>query len=234
MITPLFIGGLGMQEMLLIALVVLLFFGGKKIPELMKGLGKGVRSFKEGMNNMEKEIEEEPVKKNKRMAADTDKQSFWEHLDVLRAAIVKSLLVAVVFGVAAFCFKEELFAVILAPKDADFITYRLLYSLGGLVTESGAPDFLVKLINTGLAGQFIIHMKAALCAGVLCASPYILYQLFRFVSPALYVNERKYVVQVVGGGYAMFALGVAVSYFLIFPLTFRFLETYQVSGEVET
>ena len=63
MITPLFIGGLGMQEMLLIALVVLLFFGGKKIPEMMKGLGKGVRSFKEGMNNMEKEIEEEPVKK---------------------------------------------------------------------------------------------------------------------------------------------------------------------------
>ncbi|MEI3154580.1 Sec-independent protein translocase subunit TatA/TatB [Alistipes indistinctus] len=63
MMTPLFIGGLGMQEVLLIALVVLLFFGGKKIPELMKGLGKGVRSFKEGMNNMEKEIEEEPMKK---------------------------------------------------------------------------------------------------------------------------------------------------------------------------
>ncbi len=63
MMTPLFIGGLGMQEVLLIALVVLLFFGGKKIPELMKGLGKGVRSFKEGMNNMEKEFEEEPVKK---------------------------------------------------------------------------------------------------------------------------------------------------------------------------
>lgn len=60
---PLFIGGIGMQEVLLIALVVLLFFGGKKIPELMKGLGKGVRSFKDGMNNMEKEIEEEPVKK---------------------------------------------------------------------------------------------------------------------------------------------------------------------------
>ena len=64
MMTPLFIGGLGMQEVLQIALVVLLFFGGKKIPELMKGLGKGVRSFKEGMNNMEKEIEEEPVKKD--------------------------------------------------------------------------------------------------------------------------------------------------------------------------
>ena len=63
MITPLFIGGLGMQEMLLIALVVLLFFGGKKIPELMKGIGKGVRSFKEGMNEMKQEIETEPEKK---------------------------------------------------------------------------------------------------------------------------------------------------------------------------
>lgn len=61
--TPLFIGSLGMQEVLLIALVVLLFFGGKKIPELMKGLGKGVRSFKDGMNNIEKEIEEKPVAK---------------------------------------------------------------------------------------------------------------------------------------------------------------------------
>ena len=76
-------------------------------------------------------------------------------------------------------------------------------------------------------------MKAALCVGVLCASPYILYQLFRFVSPALYADERKYVVRVVGGGYAMFLLGVSISYFLIFPLTFRFLGTYQVSGEVE-
>ena len=63
MITPLFIGGIGMQEVLLIALVVLLFFGGKKIPELMKGLGKGVRSFKEGMNEMKQEIETEPEKR---------------------------------------------------------------------------------------------------------------------------------------------------------------------------
>lgn len=60
---PLFIGGIGMQEVLLIALVVLLFFGGKKIPELMQGLGKGVRSFKDGMNNIEKEIEKESVTK---------------------------------------------------------------------------------------------------------------------------------------------------------------------------
>ena len=92
---------------------------------------------------------------------------------------------------------------------------------------------MVRLINTGLAQQFIIHMKTALCAGILCTSPYILYQLFRFVYPALYENERRYVMRVVGGGYAMFGIGVLVSYFLIFPLTFRFLGTYQVSRDVD-
>ena len=76
-------------------------------------------------------------------------------------------------------------------------------------------------------------MKAAFCVGALLASPYILYQLFRFVSPALYSNERRYALRVVVGGYVMFLVGVAISYFLIFPLTFRFLGTYQVSGEVE-
>lgn len=166
------------------------------------------------------------------MAAVTDTQSFWDHLDVLRTAIVKIVAVAVVFGIAAFLFKEELFAVVLAPKDNGFVTYRLLDHMAAWA--GGAVDpFSVRLINTGLAQQFIIHMKTALYAGVLCASPYILYQLFRFVSPALYDNERRYIVRMVGGGYAMFGLGVLVSYFLIFPLTFRFLGTYQVSGEVD-
>lgn len=91
----------------------------------------------------------------------------------------------------------------------------------------------MQLINTGLAEQFIIHMKVAMCAGVMCASPYLLYQLFRFVSPALYSNERKYAIRAVGGGYLMFIIGMLVSYFLIFPLTFRFLGTYQVSSDVD-
>ena len=78
MVTPLFIGGIGMQEVLLIVLVVLLFFGGKKIPELMKGIGKGVRSFKEGMNNVEKEIDEikDIEQKGKLMATEAKTQSF--------------------------------------------------------------------------------------------------------------------------------------------------------------
>lgn len=166
-------------------------------------------------------------------ASESEKQSFWDHLDILRASVVKIAAVTAVFAVVAFFFKEALFSVILAPKDADFITYRWLYFFSGWVTDEQAQDFYVKLINTGLAQQFMIHMKVAMCTGVLCASPYILYQLFRFVSPALYANERKYVVRVVGYGYIMFMVGVLISYFLIFPLTFRFLGTYQVSDQVE-
>ena len=166
-------------------------------------------------------------------ASMSEKQSFWDHLDILRASLVKIAAVTAVFAVVAFFFKEALFSVILAPKDADFITYRWLYFFSGWVTDEQSQDFYVKLINTGLAQQFMIHMKVAMCTGVLCASPYILYQLFRFVSPALYANERKYVVRVVGYGYIMFMVGVLISYFLIFPLTFRFLGTYQVSDQVE-
>lgn len=167
------------------------------------------------------------------MEKDNNQLSFWEHLDLLRAVIVKCLVVTVVCGVVAFCFKDWLFAVILAPQRPDFVTYRLLFALNGLVTQSDSSPFAVQLINTGLAEQFLTHMKVAFAVGFLCASPYILYQLFRFLSPALYANERRYVVRVAGGGYLMFMLGVIISYFLIFPLTFRFLGTYQVSPEVE-
>lgn len=166
------------------------------------------------------------------MSENKDKQSFWEHLDVLRNALMKIAVVTVAFGIVAFAFKETLFAVVLAPKGADFITYRWLAFAGELLPGGKMSDFNVQLINTGLAEQFIIHMKTAMCAGLLCASPYILYQLFRFVSPALYVNERRYAVRVVGWGYVMFLTGVAISYFLIFPLTFRFLGTYQVADDV--
>ncbi len=165
------------------------------------------------------------------MAGNEGQQSFWDHLDVLRAAIIKVALVTAAFAVVAFCFKDALFSVVLAPKDGDFITYRLLGRLSSVFGQEGT-DFSVRLINTGLAGQFVIHMRTALYAALLCASPYVLYQLFRFVSPALYANERRYAVRVVGWGYALFMFGVLLSYFLIFPFTFRFLGTYQVSGDV--
>lgn len=158
--------------------------------------------------------------------------TFWEHLDELRAVLIRIAVVTVLCGLVAFFFKDELFSVVLAPRDASFVTYRLLDRLGSLLSPAEESGFAVPLINTGLARQFVIHVKTALAAGAVCASPYIIYQLFRFVSPALYSDERRYACRVVGSGYVMFMLGMAVSYYLIFPLTFRFLGSYQVSGEV--
>lgn len=158
-------------------------------------------------------------------------QSFWEHLDDLRHSLIRIVIAVVVLAVAAFCFKEPLFAWVLAPQKGSFVTYRLLAGISAWMgSEMG--DFSVPLINTGLARQFVIHMKIALWAGVILASPYILYQIFRFVSPALYTKEKHYALRVAGSGYLMFMAGVAAGYFLIFPLTFRFLGTYTVSGDI--
>lgn len=158
--------------------------------------------------------------------------TFWDHLDELRNVLLKISFVAILCGIAAFLFKDILFEIVFAPKNDNFITYRLLDQIGGLFSGTSIDDFDISLINTGLAQQFVIHMKTAFCFGVLCASPYILYQLFRFVSPAFYEDERRYAVQITGCGYMMFVIGVIIGYLLIFPLTFRFLGTYQVSDEV--
>lgn len=165
-------------------------------------------------------------------ATTTDSKSFWEHLDELRTVLVRSLAVAAVCAIAAFVLKEALFDLVLAPKHADFVSYRLLDRLLALCGQPPLKTFNVELINTGLATQFMIHMKAALVMGVICASPYIVYALFSYISPALYARERRAIVPALAGGYAMFAAGAAVSYFIVFPLTFRFLGTYQVSAEV--
>ena len=153
---------------------------------------------------------------------DDAQMTFWEHLDVLRDSIIRMVVAAVVLGMVAFCLKEPLFDIVLAPKDSDFITYRWL----------GGEAFSINLINTGLAEQFLIHMKVALMVGILVASPYILFLLFRFIAPALYENERRYSVRITVAAYAMFLLGIVVNYFIIFPLTVRFLGTYQVSETV--
>ncbi len=160
--------------------------------------------------------------------------SFWDHLEVLRGTIWKIILASIICGVAAFFFKDEIFAVILAPKDNHFVTYRLFERLGSWVPgNEGVEAFSVNLVNTGLAGQFAIHMKVALYAGLVVASPYTIYLLLRFITPALYEVERRYTYRLVTGGYAMFMLGMLLNYFLIFPFTFRFLGTYQVSQEVD-
>ncbi len=148
--------------------------------------------------------------------------TFWDHLDELRAVLIRILVITAIAAVASFCLKEELFAVVLAPRSSDFITYRVM----------GVEPFCINLMNTGLTEQFMIHLRTALYVGVLVALPYILYQLFRFVSPALYDHERRYATLLVGSGYMMFMMGTLLNYLLIFPLTVKFLGTYQVSPDV--
>jgi sec-independent protein translocase protein TatC len=132
------------------------------------------------------------------------------------------MVVTVVAAAVAFCLKEQLFDIVLAPRSSDFITYRLM----------GVEPFSIHLMNTGLTEQFMIHLKTAMYAGVLVALPYIVYLLFGFISPALYDNERKYATLLCTSGYLMFMLGTLLNYFLIFPLTVKFLGTYQVSPDV--
>lgn len=152
---------------------------------------------------------------------------FWDHLDELRSCLLKALAAAVLCAVAAFCCKELLFAIVMAPSRSDFVTYRLFTRLTGVSSE-----FHIDLFNPELAQQFLVHMRVALWMGLLVVSPYVLYLLFHFVAPGLYAHERRYAVSAVGSGYLMFLMGVALNYFIIFPLTFRFLGTYQVSPDV--
>lgn len=130
-------------------------------------------------------------------------------------------------AVGAFCCKDLLFSIVMGPSQPDFVTYRLFTRLTGI-----SDDFHVALFNPELAQQFLVHMRVALWMGLLVVSPYILYLLFHFIAPGLYAHERRYALRAVGGGYVMFLMGVALNYFVIFPLTFRFLGTYQVSAEV--
>jgi len=148
--------------------------------------------------------------------------TFWSHLDVLRSSLIRMAAVTCVLAIGAFVMKDQLFSLVLAPRSSEFVTYRLL----------GVDTFHISLMNTGLTEQFMIHMRTALYAGLLLASPYILYELFRFVSPGLYQNERRYAVWIVGAAYVMFLLGTLINYFMVFPLTVRFLGTYQVSPDV--
>ena len=159
--------------------------------------------------------------------------TFGGHLEVLRKMIFRIVAIVALFMFVIFCFKDTTFALLLAPSKSDFITYRWIESFSkALGYDFHFEAYEVKLIAVELSSQFMTHITVSCYMALLLASPYILYELFRFVSPALYENERKYSVRVVVSVYLLFVIGVVVSYFLLFPIAFRFLGTYQVSEMV--
>lgn len=136
--------------------------------------------------------------------------SFWEHLDELRSVLIKSICAWVVAFIAAFCLKDLIFAWLMKPLGND-----------------------QTLVNLDITGQFVTHIQVSLCIGFVIALPLIIYWLYGFIAPALYASEKRHTVIFLVCAILLFAAGVALNYFLIFPLSFRFLTLYEVSPIVE-
>lgn len=156
------------------------------------------------------------------------------HLSELRRTLIHILLVAFGFACAAFIWKEWVFRIVFAPTKSDFVLYRWINSavdaLG--LTSMHLDDFAVQIINTELSSQFMTHISMSFYFGLLAASPYIVYKLFCFIRPALYEEEQRYSTLIVAIVYFLFGLGLLMNYFVIFPVSFRFLGTYQVDAVV--
>ena len=164
-----------------------------------------------------------------------DMLTFGGHLEVLRRMLFRIIAVAGMLAIVIFCFKDVTWKLLLAPSEYTFVTYRWIEDVASLVGfDFHFEPFSVDLIATDLSSQFMTHITTAIYLGLLGASPYILYELFRFVSPALYENEKKYSVQVVVVIYLLFIFGVLMSYYVLFPISFRFLGTYSVAERVHS
>ena len=148
--------------------------------------------------------------------------TFWDHLDVLRKSIIRIAVALVGVTVVLFLFKNFLFGdIVLAPADSSFWLYRLL----GL-------DFTLSLVNIEVAAQFMIHMKVTFICALILTFPYIVYELWTFIAPALYENEIKAIKGAFTFASVLFYTGLAVGYLVIFPLMINFFAAYQVTPDV--
>jgi sec-independent protein translocase protein TatC len=163
--------------------------------------------------------------------------SFMDHLEELRWHIARSLIAIVVVGAILFVNKSFLFDdIILGPKKPDFITYRALCYLATHYNLS--PDLCItninfRIINRDLSAPFMIHMQLSFIVALVFVFPYILWELWRFVAPALYDQEKRKIGNVVLMSSFMFYVGVLFGYYLVAPFSIEFLGTYQLSAEVD-
>jgi sec-independent protein translocase protein TatC len=161
--------------------------------------------------------------------------TFWEHLDELRSVLIRSVIAMVILTIVAFSFKHILFDyVILAPKDSDFITYRILCKIGKFLSVDSfcIDNSSLNLININLAGQFMSHMTISLVTAFILTSPFIVWQFWRFIKPGLTEKEKKNTRGAVLIISLLFITGVLFSYFIVVPLMINFLGNYQVSESV--
>ena len=152
----------------------------------------------------------------------TGEMTFWDHLEDLRKCIFRILGVFASAVVVLFFFKNFLFdQLILAPSKSDFFLYQLL-----------GADFSMTLVNIEVAAQFLIHIRITLICALIVTFPVIIYQLWRFIAPALYENEKRTVKGAFAFASVLFYVGVAVGYALVFPLMLNFFSGYQVSPDI--
>ena len=148
--------------------------------------------------------------------------SFWDHLDELRGTLWRSLIAVFLLSVIFLGTKEWLFKAVLWPSRSDFILYKWL----------GLP-FEMSLINIDISAQFFVHLKVAVLCGAVLAFPYIIYEIWRFIAPALYENEKKAVGRAFRMSSFLFYLGVAVGYFVVLPVCLMFFMNYSVSDSIK-
>lgn len=162
--------------------------------------------------------------------------SFWDHLEVLRWMLIRVLVWIVVFTLVGFLFMPYLFdRVILAPCSQDFMLYKLMGAVSS--SDVAIPEFLVKpfkvdIINIKLASQFFVHMALSFQMALFITFPYLVYEVWKFICPALYDNEKHEIRWTFIFGTLMFFAGSFVGYALVFPLTLRFLYTYELSPAI--
>ena len=157
---------------------------------------------------------------------------FWDHAEALRSVLLRIAGVLLVLTVVLFAAMPYIFdSVILAPCRSDFILYRLLARLpGAMLPDAATGEFDVHLINIRLASQFLIHATTSFWLALVLGFPICVYLLWGFVAPGLYEEEKRGMRAAFLAGNLMFFLGVATGYFLVFPLTLRFLADYQLSA----
>lgn len=161
--------------------------------------------------------------------------TFIDHLEELRWHIIRSIAAVIIFAIAAFSYRHFIFdTIILAPKNPDFWTNDLLARISDFLNTpslkiNSAP---LQLINIDLSGQFTTHITVSIITGIIVAFPYIIFEIWRFVKPALHDNERQHTRGGITVSTLLFFIGVAFGYYLIVPLSVHFLGSYNVSQQV--
>ncbi len=159
--------------------------------------------------------------------------TFGGHVNIMRKMIFRILIVVVCFSIVFFCFKDETFDILLAPHKSDFITFSFIENIIALCGfDFHFVEYDIQLISTELPAQFLTHITVSCIMACLISSPYVIYELFRFVTPALYVREKRYSYVVAAVIFILFLTGLFMSYFVIFPISFQFLATYQVDEDI--